>query len=107
MTDDADDRYLGHMLRLADGRPDEAFVARTMRAVAAEERLLAARRATWRRLMIEAAAAAAVLAAFVLLGELAGPPEGSELSLVSPAAAAILTLAMWLATMSGEERTSV
>lgn len=99
MDEEATDRYLGQLLRLERADPDERFVSRTLALVIADERMRASRSAAWRRFGLEAVSGGAVLIAFLLLGRLAGEPDGSTLSLVSPGTAAMLLLGLWLAIM--------
>jgi len=78
--------------------PDEVFVARIARGVAAEQRAAAARAAAWRRFAVECAGSAAVITAFWLVWRLAPaalPLDG--VTTVPAAAAAILILGLWFA----------
>jgi hypothetical protein len=94
-AEEAMDQRLGALLRGADRIPDEAFVARLERRLAAERRMDAQRSAAWRRFGAEAAASAAVAAAFVLIGRAA---PGVELEAVGASSlpAAGLLLILWL-----------
>jgi len=78
--------------------PDEAFVARIAKAVAAEQSLAASRRRAWRRFAVECAASAAIVTAFDLawrLGATELPLD--QLPIAPAAAAAALVLALWFA----------
>lgn len=101
MDEQATDRYLGQLLSMERPIADEQFVTKTMRLVEAEETLRAAQRAQWFRFGIEVSIAAVVLIAFMLLGRLAGEPEGSTLAMGSPAAAAVMLLGVWFALTAG------
>jgi len=91
-----DDRIAA--LFAAPSRPaDEAFVLRVERALIAEQRIRAARQAGWRRFATEASASGAVVAAFLLLARLAPVAAEAGVAPLSPALAAILLLACWLA----------
>ena len=94
--EEAIDARLGALLRGTDRAPDEAFVARLERALAAERRMEAQRRAAWRRFAAEAAASVAVAAAFILIGRVA--PDAPELGALasSPLPAAGLLLILWM-----------
>ena len=95
--EEALDARIGALLRGADRQPDEAFVARVERALAAERRMEARRRAAWRRFGAEAGASAAVAAAFLLIGRLGPAAQEVDLTNLSPAMAAALLIALWLA----------
>jgi uncharacterized membrane protein len=101
MDEEATDRYLGQLLRMSVPAADEPFVSRVARAVQAEERIRASQRAAWRRFGVETVIAAVVLVAFLLLARLAGEPEGTTLSMASPAAASVMLLGLWFATTLG------
>jgi hypothetical protein len=95
MKDELDIR-LEALLAPPERGPDEAFLAHLQRAVLVEERLRAARRNAWTRFATEMIAAAAALLAFWLLAR-ASPPESDGLvTLFSPAATALLLLALWV-----------
>jgi Na+-transporting NADH:ubiquinone oxidoreductase subunit NqrB len=91
---DALDDRLGALLRGAERAPDEAFVARVDRALAAERSMEGQRRAAWGRFGTEAAASAAVGAAFVAIGRAA--PAAAALTSPGPLSAAGLLLILWL-----------
>jgi hypothetical protein len=94
--DEAIDARLGALLRGAERSPDEMFVSRVERALAAERRMEGQRRAAWRRFAGEAAASVAVAAAFVLLGRAGPVPDELELIASSPLPAAGLLLILWM-----------
>ena len=78
--------------------PDEAFVARMARMVAAEQKLAAARQSAWRRFAGECAAAAAIVTAFDLIWRLTPADLRLDQLFAAPAAAAaVLLLALWAA----------
>jgi len=96
MNDDEKmDAQLAAWFAAPERAPDEAFVARMERVLAAERALAAARASAWRRFRGEAAAAIAIVAAFALLWRLA--PDGLTLEQLplGPAAAAVLVLFLW------------
>ncbi|HEX8215634.1 MAG TPA: hypothetical protein VF582_09225 [Allosphingosinicella sp.] len=90
------DARLGALLRGAERGPDDVFVSRVQRAVAAEHRMEAQRRAAWRRFGGEAAASLAVAAAFVLIGRTAPAGADLDLAIASPLPAAGLLLILWM-----------
>jgi hypothetical protein len=94
--DEAIETRLRALLRGAERGPDEAFVGRVERAVAAERRMEAQRSAAWRRFAAEAAASIAVVIAFALLGRARPAPEELELLASSPLGAAGLLLILWM-----------
>lgn len=93
--DDRIDEALTSLFAALPSPPDEAFVARIGRMVAAEQRLAAARARAWRRFRGEAVAGAAVIAAFALVWRLAPPEPTLEQLAFGPAAAALLLLFFW------------
>jgi hypothetical protein len=94
--DEAIEMRLGALLRGAERSPDEAFVARMERAVAAERQMEAQRSAAWRRFAAEAAASVAVATAFVLVGRIGPAPDELGLLASSPLGAAGLLLILWM-----------
>jgi hypothetical protein len=94
--DDAIDVRIGALLRGSDRAPDEVFVSRLERVLAAERRMEERRSAAWRRFAAEACASAAIAAAFVLIGRLSPPGVEADLTILSPAMAAALLIGVWL-----------
>jgi Na+-transporting NADH:ubiquinone oxidoreductase subunit NqrB len=94
--EEAMDARLGALLRGADRAPDEAFLMRVERVLAAERQMEVHRRAAWRRFAGEAVASAAVAAAFILLGRSAPAAGELDLAIASPLPAAGLLLILWL-----------
>lgn len=93
--DEVIDIRLAALLAEPERGPDEAFVGRMHRAVAAEQKIEASRRAAWRRFGYEAVASAAVAVAFVLIGRM-GPLEVAlGQGPLSPATAGVIILAIW------------
>jgi hypothetical protein len=91
------DTALAALLVAGEREPDEAFVLRVSRQVAAEERLRAVRQSAWRKFGMEVVGTSAALAAFILLSRLGAPgPEGAEIGLFSPALVAIMLVALWV-----------
>lgn len=94
---DAMDLKLGALLATPARAPDEAFAERVRRAVLAEERMRAASRLAWTRFAAEMAAACSAAIAFLLLTRMAPLPDsGTFIPLFSPAAAALMMLALWV-----------
>ena len=94
--EEAMDAKLGALLRGPERTPDEAFLSRVERALAAERRMEAQRRAAWRRFAGEAAASVAVAAAFVLIGRGVPAVDDLELAIATPLPAAGLLLILWM-----------
>ena len=93
-----DDEKITALFAAPERAPDEAFVARMARMVAAEQKLAAARRSAWRRFGRECLAAAAVVAAFDLVWRLTPADiRLDQLFAVPAGAAAALLLALWFA----------
>ena len=90
--EEAIDARLGALLRGDERAPDEIFISRMERALAAERRMEAQRRSAWRRFGVEAAGSAAVAAAFWLTGRI----SPSELATPSALPAAGLLLILWM-----------
>jgi hypothetical protein len=93
-----EDEKIAALFASPERDPDEAFVAKVARMVAAEQKLAAAQRSAWRRFAGESVAAAAIVAAFDLVWRLT--PAGLRLDqlFAAPAgAAAVLLLALWIA----------
>ena len=93
---DALDLKLEALLAPPERAPDEAFLAHLEKTVLIEERLRAARRAAWTRFASEMIAAAAALLAFWLLARASPPDSDGLVTLFSPAATALLLLALWV-----------
>jgi hypothetical protein len=92
MSQDLEAR-LADLLAPPDEFPDEIFIARTRRAVLADDRLSAARRRSWQRFAVELAGSLAVLAAFLLIA--GGQPPGDDLITFEPATAALMLVGFW------------
>ena len=93
-----EDERIAALFEAPERAPDEAFVARMARMVAAEQRLAAARRSAWRRFAGECAAAGAVVAAFDLVWQLTPTDiRVDQLFAVPACAAAALLFALWFA----------
>ena len=96
MSEDIDIR-LKSFLAAPERAPDDAFASMVSRAVLAEERMRLASRAAWTRFAVEMAATASAILAFVLLARIGPPAESTDfIPVFSPAAAALLLIALWV-----------
>jgi len=93
-----EDERIAALFATPERAPDEAFVGRMARMVAAEQQLAAARRSSWRRFAGECVAAAAFVAAFDLVWRLTPADIRLDQLFAAPAgAAAALLAALWFA----------
>ena len=93
-----EDEKIAALFAAPERAPDEAFVARMARMVAAERKLAAARRLAWRRFAGECVAAGAIVAAFDLVWRLTPADiRLDQLFAVPAGAAAVLLIALWCA----------
>lgn len=110
MTEADLDALLHSAMTGPERAPDEAFVARLITALQAEEQLAALRSASTRRAWAEAAGSTAIAIAIALLWRMVPAGGDIDLSRLASVNAAVLVLAVWLIvglqTSSGGRPTS-